>query len=403
MPPARILIIDPGLRVGEGHHLGVDTTLGAAAVALGHEPIVLAHARSPLKSLTQGDATIPVLPAFPHSIYLGNEDRTYEDLELVNKKARQQLIDLGDSLFREPVRVLIHTTNETQVLGVAQWLCENMESSPRRITSAVVALMFPPPIERTTDGIKEKNPAVCKIYSRAIRLLASVPGVSVLGIGYTVAEDHTISSGVNVEVGGALVAGIGRPIKREPPSNQPTVLLYMGDAKIDKGFHILPEIVRQLRRSEVNANFVIHASGSMVERYSWIMDALVLAIGDDARFDLKRGRLSEEEFHGLWDSADLALLAYHPGVYARKTSGICWDAINTGIPVIAVENTWHMLELERYGHPVVASPAFLPEPLVEALLCGIGMLPSLYHDAQKSRDRFLKENDPKMYIERLFQ
>jgi hypothetical protein len=401
MASTRILIVDPGLRTGEGHHLGVDGMLGAAALALGYEPIILANASSPLASVSFGDATVPVRPSLPQSIYLGEQDRTYAELEVLNERARRQLEDLGSDLFCDPVRVLIHTTNETQVLGVAHWLSENMGTGSKRVESAVVALMFPPPLQRDDDELNQKSPAVREIYANAVRLMSSVPGVTVMGIGHTVAEDHTASSGVTVHVGAALVAGIGRTLNRQTPGADPTVLLYMGDAKIDKGFHMLPDIVRRLRGTTTSAKFVIHVSGSMVDRYAWILDSLASPIGEDARFELKRGRLSYEEFQGLWDSADLVLLAYHPGVYARKTSGICWDAMNAGVPAVAVADTWHMLELERYGHPVITSPAFRSEPLVDAILRAIDTLPALYAGAVNSRERFLESNDPRSYITQL--
>jgi len=249
--------------------------------------------------------------------------------------------------------------------------------------------------------VAEEDPAICEIYRRAVRLLSGTKGVDILGIGATIAEDHAQSADTKVGTGGALIGGIGRALGEKPETAQPRILLYMGDAKLDKGLHILPDIIARLRKTDVAATFVIHLSGSMTERYAWIIERIRQAAKGDERFELMEGRLSEQTYYDLWDHADAVVLCYHPGVYARKTSGICWDAMNRGIPAVAIADTWHMLELSRYDYPVVPAPAFLAKPLVEAILTLIAQLPELSQAAIAGREKFRAANDPKLYITRL--
>ena len=289
------------------------------------------------------------------------------------------------------------------MLGLARWLTERVGTDAAQgVKSAVVTLMMPIPISPEPGPVVEQDPTVCELYRRALRLLAERKDIAILGFGEVVAEDHARSAQVPVEVGRPLAPGFGRPITPRPEGAAPTVLLYMGDAKLDKGLHLMPDVISRLRATSLKAKFVLHLSGSMVERYAWIVDRIASAAEGDERFELKRGRLTEQEFDGLWDSASLAVLSYHPGVYARKASGICWDAMNRGIPAVAIANTWHMLEFSRYGHPVIVSEAFLSEPLVQAITTAIDQLPALGEAAALGRERFLAANDPKHYITRLF-
>lgn len=398
----RILILDPGLVVSEGHHLGVSGMLGAAAIDMGHEPIVVANAASPLSSITYEGREIPLVAALPQSPYPGAGVRTMDELIAFNDGAYRQLADLPAHLFDEPVRVLVHTTNEIQVLGLARWLSEEVgEGAEHRVKSAVVTLMMPIPINHRASDYEEEDPTVCELYRRALGVIAGRPGIAILGFGEVVAEDHARSSKVAVEAGRALAPGYGRPIQPKAESAEPTVLLYMGDAKLDKGLHMMPDVISRLRAASVQAKFILHLSGSMVERYAWIIERIASAAEGDERFELRHGRLSEQDYNDIWDSSDLAVLSYHPGVYARKASGICWDVMNRGIPAVAIADTWHMLEFGRYGHPVVYSEAFQSEPLAEAVIAAIGQLPQLAEAAALGRERFLAANDPKNYIMRL--
>jgi hypothetical protein len=302
-------------------------------------------------------------------------------------------------MFAQPARVLVHTTNETQVLGVARWMAENVG---RRVEAGVLALMLPPPIRITAeDKIVEDDPAACEIYRRAIRLLEGAPGIRLFGIGATIAEDHARSAGAPVEVGAALVGGLGRELPPRTPGAVPKVLLFMGDAKLDKGFHLLPEMVRLLRQTALKARFVVHVSGTMTQRYAWAVEQLRAAVAGDSRFSLLEGRLSEAEYDAAFNDADLTTLTYHPGVYGRKTSGVCWDTINNGIAAVVVERTWHALEFSRYGHPMVMAASFTPEAVVAAIQAALPDLEKLKQQAAVSRKVFAAQNAPGFYIDAL--
>lgn len=393
-----IYILDPGFITGEGHHRGADGMLGVAALARDCEAIIVADANSPLDHIEHEGHEIRVLPLLGQSPYLGAVRRSLDELLALNASAEAEFTKLEPRL--EPAaRILVHTTNETQVLGLARWVTQH---AGKKFESAVVALMLPPPVRVAEDGtLTEDDPAACEIYRRAIHLMNRHPAVTVYGIGATIAEDHArcAGDGAQVAVGGALVGGLGRPLPAREPGQPPKVLLFMGDAKLDKGFHLLPEMVRLLRASPIQARFVLHVSGSMTQRYAWVVEQLRLVTEGDERFTLLEGRLSEEQYDAVFSDADLTTLTYHPGVYGRKTSGVCWDSINNGLPAVVVDRTWHRLEFERYGHPLVVAESFSPEAVVAALAQAIPRIPELMQAAQVSRKRFARLNTPGFYVD----
>lgn len=399
----RIVILEPGfLSANDGHHYGYNGMLGLAARDMGHEPVIVAHEWSKLEEVAYEGANIPVRGLLRQYLYQPPQPRSLDDLLVLNQSGYEAFAALPEGLFAAPCRLLVHTTNETQVLGLARFVTEGLG---RRFASAVVGLMMPPPVRFATDGTaREGDPAACEIYRRAVRMMGERPGIRVLGIGATVAEDHARLAGIPVASGGALIGGIGRAILPRPaPHAPPEVLLFAGDAKLDKGFHLLPEVIARLRAGVLDARFTVQVSGRMAEdRYAWFVREVRAAAAGDARFRILEGRLDEGGYNALWDGADLVVVTYHPGVYARKTSGVCWDALNLAIPAVALRDSFHVIEMSRYGHPVTQAASFWPEEIVAAIGAALEGLPAARRQASVARETFVATNRPARYIEALF-
>jgi hypothetical protein len=139
----------------------------------------------------------------------------------------------------------------------------------------------------------------------------------------------------------------------------------------------------------------------MTLRYAWVVEQLKSALAGDSRFSLLEGRLSEAEYDAAFNDADLTVLTYHPGVYGRKTSGVCWDTINNGLAAVVVERTWHALEFDRYKHPMVLAESFSPESVVEAIQRALEGLEEMKVRAIESRKLFAEMNAPEFYVRAL--
>jgi hypothetical protein len=66
------------------------------------------------------------------------------------------------------------------------------------------------------------------------------------------------------------------------------------------------------------------------------------------------GRLSEDDYHALLESADCMIVPYDPAAYTGKSSGIVWECISLGIPLVVPRQTWLEREAVLWGAGCVA-------------------------------------------------
>jgi hypothetical protein len=129
-----------------------------------------------------------------------------------------------------------------------------------------------------------------------------------------------------------------------PASTGPIRITYLGDARREKGFHLLPQLVATLAGAGVQPDLVRYivqcnynvpggepaAAIARGELEMWPADLV----------ELYKEPLTSEEYKGLLLSAGINLLLYDPENYYARSSGILVESLAAGIPVIAPANTW---------------------------------------------------------------
>src|SRR5205823_1433641 len=105
----------------------------------------------------------------------------------------------------------------------------------------------------------------------------------------------------------------------------PVALLFAGDAKIDKGFLLVPQLAEALCARHPDWTFSIHANTAIAgAKVRQAFDALQALARQRGNLTVHGGRLSDEDYHALLESADCMVAPYDPAVYAGKSSGIVW-------------------------------------------------------------------------------
>jgi hypothetical protein len=124
----------------------------------------------------------------------------------------------------------------------------------------------------------------------------------------------------------------------------PVRITYLGDARREKGFHFLPQLVATLAHDYLEAGkarFVVQCNYNIPggepeaaiargELEAWPPPAVTLF----------KEPLTSEEYKDLLLSADINLLLYDRGNYYARSSGILIESLAAGIPVIVPANTW---------------------------------------------------------------
>ena len=134
-----------------------------------------------------------------------------------------------------------------------------------------------------------------------------------------------------------------------PPAHDVLTTTYVGQARINKGYHHLPSIISKLRADWVEngkMRFVIqsHIRSEQLPEVEPIRERLE-SLGPGVI--LTRDLQTDEEYRRmLWDS-DIVLMPYNPEAYFVQTSGICAEALARGIPVVVPGGTWLARQFAR--------------------------------------------------------
>lgn len=123
-------------------------------------------------------------------------------------------------------------------------------------------------------------------------------------------------------------------------SSVPNLLIYMGDAKENKGFLRLPSLVKQLLLF-----YDYKVSLTIQYTLSWETPELVNAIAqlNELAKDYKQLQLisqfwSTTEIIRYMNETDLVVCSYDTQVYQHKSSGLAWLASHFDVPVETVTN-----------------------------------------------------------------
>jgi glycosyltransferase involved in cell wall biosynthesis len=188
------------------------------------------------------------------------------------------------------------------------------------------------------------------------------------------------------------------------PIRRPDVIriVYLGDARAEKGFALLPAIVQatNARGLATKVEFVFQAyiSSSYHQEMEQYIHEL-RSIGAPNVTLLERA-LSSEEYHALVHSADIVLILYDQGTYACRTSGPFTEALCAGKPVIVPDCTWMSRQLQGSGAGVVYDGVTIGD-LLSAVFRAIETVSSLKHGAELLGEKLRKYHNPERFLSML--
>jgi glycosyltransferase involved in cell wall biosynthesis len=131
-----------------------------------------------------------------------------------------------------------------------------------------------------------------------------------------------------------------------PPREASLNILFLGDVRNEKGFHLLPGLVRALREDYLipgKVRFVIQA-GIQPDECSPVLLSAVAELEQygPAQVQLvgRNGFLAPEEYYQLLAAADIVLCPYRSASYRARSSGVMAEAISGGKPTVVPAGSW---------------------------------------------------------------
>lgn len=359
----RFLILDQSLRDADGHHYEMSRHVALAAAALGLSPRVAAH-RDFDTELPFGDT--PVDPWFTQTWVDAHQSkaaqavrRAIETLPPILRKpaleaaaAARKTLPRGDTATPPPFfgaevaaylrqhnagprdHAFIHT-----LAGGELWsLCEAIERLDNAPHTHVVLR------RDATEPVMNKGApgGLGGLFAR----IAETPALQACLRLYTdtealTAQHAALHPGVTVQTLPIPIPPIISEVADAPRKPGSLRLVYLGNARTEKGFHALPAAMAALATRDVPPARLIAQANSAVSLNEAAIEAARRALRRAPDLvTLIETPLRSDAYDRLLAEADIVLLPYNPNDYRRRSSGILIQALAAGKPVVVPDRSW---------------------------------------------------------------
>ena len=341
-PTPRLFLADPSLIGHSGHCFEYLASLVPVARARGYEPVYLGN-RAVADDLQTEHG---VVPAFTHwcDARYGSPDRTRRVHE--SDLARELLAVCHRFAVTADDCFLINTLRHWALRGVVDWL----EALPVGECPTVALVLhftaFPNP--GRSDGTVE-------FYRQAFARIAHSPlrdRIRLLADSDALADEYR---GIAPELEFRLAP---IPHMREGHEAARTGAFRVGsvgEARTNKGFHLLPRLVHRAAGAENlrGVEFHLH-SFAHDSRNPFLHRALAGLQHSSVR--LYPDEMPTREYQRFVASLDLVLLPYTLENYHAQTSGVFAEAMSNGSLIVAPRGSWMAGQLADYGGGAVFNP-----------------------------------------------
>jgi glycosyltransferase involved in cell wall biosynthesis len=353
----RVFYLDPGLAVPIGHHAMHCRLITGEFAARGFETRVFSHVqiRPDLQAELQAKAH------FRHFSYWESDDDpicgwlngfdkgvriTAEDLMRIGEIAPTDLVYMGGTLA-------------AGLAAIVAWMGQRpIEAMP----SVVVDFCLPAGmrVERNATGLlaklpdprEEARPILLRFAARRVtpQILQRLRLVTFL----------RESSEVYARLLGCAVDTIPPPYealtgRHNRVGARPITVAVLGHQLLNKGYDLVPEIVRLLLAQRSDLRFLIHNSGpdapglrepaKVTAAHATLREMAAL----DSRVTICELPAGKELWSSLLERSDIVLCPYVPADYFDRISGLACDALANAIPIVVPAGTSLHKLVDEFG------------------------------------------------------
>jgi glycosyltransferase involved in cell wall biosynthesis len=441
----RIIIVDPSLKDERGHHYALTKAVSMGAVANEVQLIWLANKEFAFKPEIEN---VRVRPLFSASMYdafkksknAGQDDTSKREVSLVDigliERIPQRLRPLlrkirnwlGPKLpdryhstlgLEQPASVAPKTFVEELLSGLES---ENVTAADQVLFHTADGDTYRAILEiALTQSKFLQGPCyhVCTPYDSEI-MPHNKKGLSAARVAEYLKllgalERKVLLYGENIPLAEHLSEEWGvkvRPLEIPPPVTKVDVainadnkngrleVVYLGAAREEKGFHLLPDVVQQvaaINGAGGDIHFTLQCSPQIIGYMPIIKKAIArLKEQPGELLSLIETQQSMDDYYTTLKSADVVLLCYQSDKYRVRGSGIAVEAVAFGKIVIATPNT--------FPASVASAAAVTGEGAkdIAEKLVTIAKDKKSYIERAKIRQReYCQKNSPEKYIRRV--
>ncbi len=399
---ARLVIAEPSAGRSRGHFYRFTRSLRAVAPEIGAD-VVMAGARvSTIEGLEPEDREL-LMPAFEYSHWDAVAEITEEPMRGISRFASLRVTELErlyERLTLTPNDVVVFLmANLVDVLAAGTWLAR----MPREKTPAVRMLFHFMPFQEA-QWFKLTDLELRHAYGVGLAQLAEHCGNRL--------RLFAQSGALALDLTDALrwhVRSIGFPVPQRlhgasrPALSSPVRILYAGEARVDKGFGMLPGIAEALTAERDAGAITIVCQSTLSEFADDAIRAAVQKLKETRGVELIDRFLPSTEYDDLIARCDLILLPYDADQYRSRLSAIFVDAACAGVPVVVPEGTWMSRQLDEGLGAGGAFATLSPDAIATVVRQLLPTLASVKRDAHNASARAVAQHDPRAVLRALLE
>ncbi|MCG7647567.1 hypothetical protein MHM87_18510 [Alteromonas sp. Cnat3-28] len=350
----QVFVIDPGMMEAGGHHAALISTL-ASYDDVGKQNITLVtHKQLAGSLLTQAEEQgISVIKHFDSNFY-----ENYDSAFSLKSASSQRYIRMLASEYLSCFNAVV-TDQKTYSTITFFYPCLNWDHA-----FALNLALTRCQQQGTLDGAQHK---VCCMfmpgdrddhikslsYKQAFTALSVIDGVSLFASDFETKQFYEELSVLVQGIHPCYLLPWGQiSTTHTPKGGIPTFLLYLGDAKENKGFNTLPNLIEKLLK-QYNNNVIL------IVQYTLAWDYPELKKSICALDELSAKHQQVKLYTEYWSTASLVkqlksvnaiYCTYSVDEYQYKSSGLAWLAVFFNIPVVLNGDCWLSREFDRLAH-----------------------------------------------------
>ncbi len=384
----RICYADAALVNNLGHHANLCRHISGELRRRGIAVDILANASIESSLIDELNA----LPIFRHYPYVNITHHKAENFFLARASF---MVDLIEATTGQPYDlVYLSSILPAQMAAVILW--GQSRFSAAGMPPIVFELGLPSGAGDATCGIWGR---FTKHYRSAVRTIRESHSGKFLFFTFdpVASRDYADVFGFEVEFLPPVYAG-GEVRLRTGDERGWPVVGFLGHQRAEKGYHLVPDVVRLLLERGVPASFLVH--NGVPREKATDRELRELAVADPrVRFDQQPA--DKSYWNDLLDSTDIVALPYEPSRYAASFSAIAAEAVSCGLPIVSPRGTTMKTLAERYQDNALAIADWTSEAIADAICEAVRNFPALAQSAFEGAGRWAAENGASAFASRL--
>ena len=301
---------------------------------------------------------------------------------------------LPDCNNSEPVLILFPTFSFNDIIGITRF-AEKL--SPSSNTQIAMVQHF------TSRPNFDKDRFPHRLYKHSLHYLSQSSAKNRINL-FTDSQDLANEYKFYIDKPFKVLPIPHTQYSSEQPSiktpSKKLVIGYLGDARINKGFHMIPETIKYVNSSlgsdtvhwEIQANIRKHQEWQTVQTVNLLKTMPTIKLHEAA--------MDTDSYHKLMADIDIFMLPYTLENYHSQTSGVFSEIRGLGKVSVVTKGTWMAREITNHGGGTLCTPED-SKSLADALVESVKAYPQLKAQAEFAKTKWCEFHNSENFITEL--